>query len=192
MSGTNRRRRHSRTPLQHRHRHGHSPTKAAHRLGTPGVDATDLLRHPHRLQVQQPVEHPELSRSDTVPTSIVIIEGNTGTDVRVHSNGDGEISVADVIVIVGRRTKNRDGQWRDATPTSHRVVAYGTLASNLAASIGKGDRILIVGHIVTDTWQDATTSDTRTADKVVADAIGPSLRSATARPSRAHSRAIES
>ena len=50
---------------------------------------------------------------------------------------------------------------------------------------GQGDRVLIVGSIVTDAWSDKATGDKRTTQRVLVDAAGPSLRWATARVHKA-------
>jgi single-strand DNA-binding protein len=54
------------------------------------------------------------------------------------------------------------------------------LGEHIADSLGKGDRVMIVGSVVTDAWNDKDTGDKRTAQRILVDAAGPSLRWATA------------
>jgi single-strand DNA-binding protein len=58
---------------------------------------------------------------------------------------------------------------------------YAAALAPLTDSLGKGDRILIVGTVTTDTWADKDTGDKRTMPRVLVDVAGPSLRWATAR-----------
>jgi single-strand DNA-binding protein len=61
------------------------------------------------------------------------------------------------------------------------VKAFKTLAENIAESLGKGDRVFVHGIITTEAWTDRETGDKRTAQRVLAEIVGPSLRWATTR-----------
>jgi single-strand DNA-binding protein len=71
-------------------------------------------------------------------------------------------------------------------PTRHACVAFGVLGEHISDSLTKGDRVLVVGNVVTDTWDDKDTGDKRTAQRVLVEAAGPSLRFATAAVRKAH------
>jgi single-strand DNA-binding protein len=110
----------------------------------------------------------------------VTFEGNIATDLELTYTTTGK-PVVRFPVLVNRRRKDPDtGEWADGEPTRHACVAFGTLGEHLADSLTKGDRVLIVGNVVTDTWDDKDTGDRRTAQRVLVDAAGPSLRFATA------------
>jgi hypothetical protein len=55
------------------------------------------------------------------------------------------------------------------------------LAENIAESLAKGDRVFVHGTVTTEAWADKQTGEKRTAQRVLADIVGPSLRWATAR-----------
>jgi single-strand DNA-binding protein len=59
------------------------------------------------------------------------------------------------------------------------VWAFKTLAANIAESLGKGDRVFIHCTVTTDAWTDKDTGDKRTAQRALAEIVGPSLRWAT-------------
>ncbi len=59
------------------------------------------------------------------------------------------------------------------------LVCFGTLAENVAASMAKGTRVLVAGRVEVRAWTDDDGA-TRVVDRIVADAIGPELRWATA------------
>ena len=110
----------------------------------------------------------------------VILEGNIAADIELTYTPTGK-QVVRFLVLVNRRRKDPDtGEWSDAEPTRHACVAFGVLGEHLADSLSKGDRVLVVGSVVTDAWEDKDTGDKRTAQRVLVDAAGPSLRFATA------------
>jgi single-strand DNA-binding protein len=61
------------------------------------------------------------------------------------------------------------------------VRAFKTLAGNIVESLAKGDRVIVHGTVTTEAWTDKQTGEKRTAQRVLADIVGPSLRWATAR-----------
>jgi hypothetical protein len=61
----------------------------------------------------------------------------------------------------------------DVEPTRHVVNAFKTLGDNLAESLGKGGRVFFHGTITTDTRTDKETGHKRTAQRVLAEIVGP-------------------
>ena len=110
----------------------------------------------------------------------IIFEGNIAADLDVAFTPSGKQLVR-FAVLVNRRRRNPDtSEWEDDEPTRHACTAFGSLGENIADSLSKGDRVLIVGSVVTDAWNDKDT-----AQRVLVDAAGPSLRWATARVHKA-------
>ena len=108
----------------------------------------------------------------------VTFEGNLADDPKlVHVQG-GVTAVLEAVVLVNRRAKDTEGEWSDAEPTRHRIKAWTRLAENIA-TLPKGSRVLVVGHTEAEAWTDSQTQGKRTADVVVVDAIGASLRYTT-------------
>lgn len=111
----------------------------------------------------------------------VTFEGNIAADIEVAYTTSGK-QVVRFLVLVNRRRKDADtGEWVDGEPTRHSCTAFGTLGEHLADSVGKGDRILVIGTVTTEVWTDKDTGEKRTMQRVLVDAAGPSLRWATAR-----------
>ena len=106
----------------------------------------------------------------------VTFEGNLADDPKLVHVQSGVTAVLEAVVLVNRRAKDTEGEWADAEPTRHRIKAWNRVAENIA-TLPKGARILVVGH--TEAWTDKETQGKRTADVVVVDAIGASLRYAT-------------
>jgi single-stranded DNA-binding protein len=56
------------------------------------------------------------------------------------------------------------------------VTAAKTLAKNIVESLSKGDRIFVHGTVTTEAWTDKDTGGKRTAQRVLAEIVGPNLR----------------
>jgi single-strand DNA-binding protein len=65
------------------------------------------------------------------------------------------------------------------------VRAFKTLAENIAESLAKGDRVFVHGTVTTEARTDQQTGEKRTAQRVLAEVVGPSLRWANARITKA-------
>ncbi len=114
--------------------------------------------------------------------------GNLSSDPEVRFTPSGK-AVAEFRVIINRRTKSEAGEWTDAEPTGYSCKLWGFPAENLANSVTRGDRVLIHGHVETETWTDRDTGEKRTRDVVNVDEVGvslawsaPSPRAAARRP----------
>ena len=111
-------------------------------------------------------------------TTDVLFEGNIATRPDLDSTTNKGTPVVEFVVLVNRGTRDDSGAWVDAQPTRHQVKAYGSLASH-AAGLEVGTTVLIHGRVETSKWNDRTTGEPRTRDRIIADAIGASLRFAT-------------
>ena len=116
-------------------------------------------------------------------TTTTIFEGNLAADPELRFTPNGK-QVVEFTVLVNSRRQNDAGEWEDREPTRHQIKAFGTLAENTAGSLQKGDRVIVAGNVTTDSWDDRDTGSKRTMQKVLADAVGISLRWATAEPVR--------
>lgn len=118
-------------------------------------------------------------------TTTITFEGNIATDVELTYTPKGKPVVRFPVLVNQRKQDPETGDWVDGEPTRHACVAFGSLGEHIADSLGKGDRILVLGRVTTDVWADKDTGEKRTAQRVLVDAAGPSLRWATARVHKA-------
>ena len=73
------------------------------------------------------------------------------------------------------------GNWAGERETFfYDLSVFGDMGEHFATSCTKGQRVVVMGRAEVDTWTDAETGEVRTAKRIVADAIGPDLRWATA------------
>lgn len=108
--------------------------------------------------------------------------GNIGGEPELRFTPSGA-AVCNFSVGVTDRRKTQDG-WEDGETTWYRCNAWRTLAENIAESLPKGTRVVVVGTLKSRSYE------TRDGGKGVSwevevDAIGPELRFATARVQRA-------
>jgi single-stranded DNA-binding protein len=101
--------------------------------------------------------------------STVTFEGNLAADVEVKENKAGGVYVDAVVLVNGK-----DSDGTDRTPTRWQVRITGRTAEN-AANLRKGDRLLVTGSVVTDSWTDKQTREIRYATRVLAQSVGVSL-----------------
>jgi single-strand DNA-binding protein len=110
----------------------------------------------------------------------VTFEGNLADYPQTRFTQSGK-QITELTVLVNQRRQNGEGEWVEAEPTRHVVRAFRTIAENMAESLAKGDRVFVHGTVTTEAWTDKQSGEKRTAQRVLAEMVGPSLRWATAR-----------
>ena len=70
--------------------------------------------------------------------------------------------------------QGKDSNGDDRTPTRWQTRITGRIAEN-AANLRKGDRLLVTGSVVTDSWIDKQTGEVRYANRVLAQSVGVAL-----------------
>jgi single-strand DNA-binding protein len=109
----------------------------------------------------------------------VQIVGSLGRDPELRFTATGR-AVCSFTVAVSHRYKGANAtEWTEET-TWMDVTAWGTLGENVAASLSKGNRVICIGRLKQDEWDDKESGAKRTKITCVADSIGPDLRWATA------------
>ena len=113
--------------------------------------------------------------------STITIVGNLTEDPELRFTPSGA-AVAKFSVAVNRRQFDKQtNEWKDAGTDFHRVTAWRQLAENIAASLGKGMRVVVQGDLRQRHWTDEKTQEKRSAWELNADAVGPDLTWAAAK-----------
>ena len=102
----------------------------------------------------------------------VSLVGNATKDPELRYTTSGR-GVASFGLAVNRRFQ-RNGEWEEQV-SFFNVVAWADLGENVAASIQKGNRVIVTGRLEQRSYE-TREGDKRTVVEVVADEIGPSLR----------------
>ena len=109
----------------------------------------------------------------------VIVVGNLGRDPELAFSASGK---AVCKMSVGSKERGHNGQ--EDVMTWHNVVVFNDLAENVAASVSKGDRVIVIGRVRKHKWEkkDGTTGY---SEEIRADEVGINLRFTVATPLRA-------
>jgi single-strand DNA-binding protein len=106
---------------------------------------------------------------------------NLTRDPELRTTADGK-SVARLSLAVTPRRREQ-GAWVDGTPTFLDATVWGNQAENVAKSLHKGDRVIVIGRVETHLYtptQGANAGQEVRKLEVLVDEIGPSLRWAEA------------
>src|SRR6266508_328752 len=101
-------------------------------------------------------------------------------ELRFTNNGT---SVANFRVAVTQRVQE-GSTWRDGETSFFRINAWRDLATHLADSLHKGDRVIVVGRLRQRIWE-TPNGERRSVAEIEADEVGASLKWATAKVERA-------
>lgn len=108
----------------------------------------------------------------------VTLVGNITDDPELRFTPSGA-PVANFTVAVNRRIRNQDGTWDDKLDGFFRCNCWRDMAENVAESLTKGARVMVVGRLQQRSWEDGE-GNRRSAFEIQVDEVGPSLRWASA------------
>jgi single-strand DNA-binding protein len=111
----------------------------------------------------------------------VIVVGNLTDDPEVRFTPNGT-QVANFRLAVTARVRDGDS-WKDGETSFFRVNVWRDLAANVAESLSKGSRAIVLGRLRTRSWE-TPEGEKRSATEIEADEIGASLKWATAKVAR--------
>ena len=78
----------------------------------------------------------------------------------------------------------KDGNdWKDGPSSFYRCSIWDAAAENMAESLDKGQRVIVVGEIAQRSYE-TNAGDKRSVFEVTAQEVGPSLKWATAKPQK--------
>jgi single-strand DNA-binding protein len=117
----------------------------------------------------------------------VSIAGNLTGDPELRFTTQGT-AVATCRVAVTSRTFE-GGEWRDGGTSFYDVTAWRGLAEHVAASVGKGARVMVIGRLRQRSWE-TPKGGRRSKVEIEAEEIGPSLRFVTATLTKAADRQL--
>ena len=106
-------------------------------------------------------------------SNFVTMIGNLTEDPELRYTGNGA-AVAKLRIAVNRRWTDREGGQQEET-TFVSVNAWRELGENVAETLKKGDRALVIGRLRIRSYEDRD-NQTRWVTEIEADEIAPSLR----------------
>jgi len=112
----------------------------------------------------------------------VTLTGTLGRDPELRFTASGK-AVVTLSVVTSKSIKNDDGSWENQEETWWRVSAWEKLAENVAATLLKGDPVVVVGRSFMEKYEDKEGNE-RQSLKVNAYNIGLDLKRRTAQVER--------
>jgi single-strand DNA-binding protein len=113
----------------------------------------------------------------------VMLVGNLTDDPELRFTPGGA-PVANFRLAVTPRIREGDA-WKDGETSFFRINVWRDQAENVAETLQKGTRAIVVGRLRTRSWE-TPEGEKRSVTEVEADEIGPSLKFATAKVERAN------
>ena len=111
----------------------------------------------------------------------VMLVGNLTDDPELRFTPHGA-AVANFRLAVTPRVRDGDS-WKDGETSFFRINVWRQQAENVAETLQKGARCIVVGRLRTRSWE-TPEGEKRSVTEVEADEIGPSLKFATAKVER--------
>ena len=104
----------------------------------------------------------------------IVIQGNLTQDPELRFTKT-EKAVASLRVACSDRKKDASGNWVDGETLYINVTVWNTTAQNIAASLNKGDGVIVTGKLKQREYQ-TPEGQTKTIYEVEADSVGAELR----------------
>ncbi|RJL19578.1 single-stranded DNA-binding protein [Bailinhaonella thermotolerans] len=123
----------------------------------------------------------------TEPVTTII--GNLTADPELRHTANGTPVAGFTVAATPRYRNNQTGAWEDGETLFMRVSAWRELGEHAMESLTRGTRVIVTGRLRSRTYE-AVDKDTgivneRTVIEMTADDLGPSLRFANARVTKA-------
>ncbi len=112
------------------------------------------------------------------------ITGNLTADPELRFTPTGRPVAAFTIANTPRFPDRTTGEWQDGETWFVRCSAWADMAENIAASLSRGNAVVATGRLRCRTWEDKD-GGKRAAVEMTVDDIGPSLRRAVAKVTKA-------
>jgi single-strand DNA-binding protein len=104
----------------------------------------------------------------------VQIIGNVTRDPELRFTSGG-VAVCSFGIAWTPRRRNANGEWEDGETSFFNCSAWRDLGENIAASINKGNRVVVTGSVRARDWDDRE-GNKRTSIEIDVDECSPSLR----------------
>ncbi|USQ80044.1 single-stranded DNA-binding protein [Ornithinimicrobium faecis] len=114
----------------------------------------------------------------------ITIVGNLTADPELRFTPSGAAVANFTVASTPRQFDRQTNDWKDGETLFMRCSIWREAAENVAESLTRGARVVVTGRLVSRSW-DSPEGEKRTVMEMQADEIGPSLRYATAKVTKA-------
>ena len=112
----------------------------------------------------------------------ITVAGTIGSDPDAKVSQSSNVSWTSFRMVTNERRRNPDGSWENISSNWYTVTAFRNLAKNVAASMKKGDRVIVAGRLELN--ESSNSGERRVWPQIVATAVGPDLNFGIATPER--------
>lgn len=119
-------------------------------------------------------------------TNMTALSGNLTRDPEIRYTRDGQANATFGLAVNRRWQPRGSEEWEEAT-SFFDVVCWRDLAENVALSLVKGSRVVVMGRLDQHVWE-TELGERRSRVEITAEDVGPSLRFATAEVTRSERR----
>jgi len=112
------------------------------------------------------------------------ITGNLVGDPEMRYIPSGAAVVSFVVASTPRTFDKAANEWKDGYPLYMNCSVWRQMAEHVAESLNKGDRVIVTGRLKSRTFE-TREGEKRTVIELDVDEVGPSLRYATAKVTKA-------
>jgi single-strand DNA-binding protein len=116
--------------------------------------------------------------------TVITVTGNLTADPELRFLDSGAALARFTVASTPRTFDKASGQWSDGEPMFLTCTAWRQLAENVANSLDKGTRVVVTGRLKQRHWE-TPEGEKRSAFGLDVEEVGPSLRFATAKVTRA-------
>jgi len=103
----------------------------------------------------------------------ITVVGTVGFDPDYKVDGNGLPRVTLRLASDQRRKNRETGAWENGDPNWYSIIAFRYLATNIAASVKKGERVIVTGNLKLREWVDDGVK--RVRPEIVASSVGHDL-----------------
>ncbi|MEJ5945784.1 single-stranded DNA-binding protein [Pseudokineococcus basanitobsidens] len=115
--------------------------------------------------------------------TVITLVGNLTADPELRFTPSGAAVANFTVASTPRQFDRQSNEWKDGETLFMRCSIWREAAENVAESLGKGNRVIVTGRLVSRSFQ-TKEGENRTVNELQADEVGPSLRYATAKAQR--------
>lgn len=119
-------------------------------------------------------------------TAVTTIIGNITSDPELRYSQNGIAIASFTVASTDKVFDKAKNEWVDGKKLFMRCTAWREFAEHIAGSLTKGMRVIAVGKIATDEYEDKD-GNKRSSINMTVDSVGPDLKYATASVTRAQS-----
>lgn len=116
-------------------------------------------------------------------TQITVV-GNLTADPELRFTPSGAAVANFTVASTPRQFDRQTNEWKDQETLFMRCSIWREAAENVAESLTRGTRVVVTGRLVSRSW-DTPEGDKRTVMEMQAEEVGPSLKYATAKVTKA-------